>query len=233
MESADEAIPSVKVSAKISEISNTDLVNCTSSSIRKGIWDIFKNMFGQSSFSGLSQLAKSPTNSRRCAWVVVFFICIGLCTYHSIRFVTSYMEYPVVVSLDVENNKKLEFPAITVCNLNGNFTISNSFLYGNCYTFNAAWSSTSTPKTTTSVGAISGLTVELNLQRNDYLEKITPKLGARVVIHSPFAAPQPENEGIDISPGLVTSVTISKVTTERLPAPYKDKCRNYEEQSVL
>ncbi|XP_076337734.1 degenerin mec-4-like [Tachypleus tridentatus] len=37
----------------------------------------------------------------------------------------------------------------------------------------------------------------------------------------------PESEGIDISPGLQTSVMVSKVTFERLSPPYKDRCRNY------
>ncbi|XP_022236782.1 amiloride-sensitive sodium channel subunit alpha-like isoform X2 [Limulus polyphemus] len=84
-------------------------------------------------------------------------------------------------------------------------------------------------KTVKSVGAMSGLTLELNLQRDDYLDKITSTFGARVVVHDPRVIPLPESEGIDINPGLQTSIMISKVTFERLPAPYKDRCRNYKD----
>ncbi|XP_076330960.1 acid-sensing ion channel 4-A-like [Tachypleus tridentatus] len=308
--------------------SGAELTEPTSVAIENGVWDVCKYLFGQSSLSGVSQIAKSPTVCRRCIWVFVFCLCIGFCIYHSVSFVTSYLEYPVIVNLDVENNLELEFPAVTVCNLNGlrksvlmlqqhvnpnedlfnlllvagilsmdypksiivfpsrsavssckrndqdksqsysdirrffnilhklnttlrqklghqaqdfikkctwmdedcsyrNFTIFTSYLYGNCFTFNADWSNTSETKKVKSVGALSGLTLELNLERDEYLDEITSTVGARVVVHDSRIVPQPENEGIDISPGLQTSVMVSKVTFERLPPPYKDRCRNY------
>ncbi|XP_076330958.1 acid-sensing ion channel 4-A-like [Tachypleus tridentatus] len=281
--------------------SGAELTEPTSVAIENGVWDVCKYLFGQSSLSGVSQIAKSPTVCRRCIWVFVFCLCIGFCIYHSVSFVTSYLEYPVIVNLDVENNLELEFPAVTVCNLNGlrksalmlqqhvedlsisccftfisslfqprsavssckrndqdksqsysdirrffnilhklnttlrqklghqaqdfikkctwmdedcsyrNFTIFTSYLYGNCFTFNADWSNTSVTKKVKSMGALSGLTLELNLERDEYLDEITSTVGARVVVHDSRIVPQPENEGIDMSTGLQTSVMVSKI----------------------
>ncbi|XP_023226920.1 degenerin-like protein asic-1 [Centruroides sculpturatus] len=81
------------------------------------------------------------------------------------------------------------------------------------------------------IGTLSGLTLVLNLELEEYIYK-TQSVGARIVIHSSDEFPDTEGEGINILPGVETSIAINKKTTKRLPFPYKDRCRDYKKETT-
>ncbi|KAF8781979.1 Degenerin mec-10 like protein [Argiope bruennichi] len=55
--------------------------------------------------------------------------------------------------------------------------------------------------------------------------------GARILIHDPNEKPNPEEEGFNISPGYEILISMKKIITQRLPAPYKDKCMDYKKRT--
>ncbi|XP_054709162.1 acid-sensing ion channel 5-like [Uloborus diversus] len=79
---------------------------------------VAKDLLTKSSIYAVSQLVTSTGFVRKALWFIV--LCIGLigCFYESYRFLSLYFQYPVVTTLGVENNFKIDFPAVTVCNLN-------------------------------------------------------------------------------------------------------------------
>ncbi|GFU17812.1 FMRFamide-activated amiloride-sensitive sodium channel [Nephila pilipes] len=121
---------------------------------------------------------------------------------------------------------------IKSCSFNGeecshsDFSLHLDNMYGNCFTFNKA-NSSKPPLKTSFVGPNSGLTLELNVQSDDYIW-LTKSVGARVVIHDPYQEPTPQDQGINVSPGFETTLGLSKVVMKRLSYPYKDNCKDYE-----
>ncbi|GIX91890.1 FMRFamide-activated amiloride-sensitive sodium channel [Caerostris darwini] len=290
------------------------------------------NLLTNSSVYAVAQLVSSSGCGRKLLWFVVLVVGVLGCSYEVYRFLSLYFQYPVVITLEVQNTWKLNFPAVTVCNLNriplyyyeclrnnrtvedctsfcqrkkppqygpirpvltserqryascsnnfdgvfseqrtetleflnlylhlskeerhqlghqadsfirtcsfngescsiGNFSNFLSIEFGNCFTFNGKYGIDAEPLQTSYIGPNSGLELTLNLEVPDY-SPITPSVGARVVINKADSQPNPEDHGINISPGFETSVALKQTSIHRLPHPYRDKCRSYEEQSL-
>nr|XP_006818947.1 PREDICTED: degenerin del-1-like [Saccoglossus kowalevskii] len=100
-----------------------------------------------------------------------------------------------------------------------NFTKFVSSRYGNCYTFNSG-ANNSTVVKTNYAGPYYGLTLELFIEQNEYLDDYPDFAGVRVAIHSQKTMPFPEDDGFNVEPGRVTSVGIRRVEVTRLPHPY-------------
>ncbi|KAF8793408.1 FMRFamide-activated amiloride-sensitive sodium like protein [Argiope bruennichi] len=79
---------------------------------------ITNKVLGKSPVYVISQIGKAPNPLRKVIWL--FILILGLCAtfFEAYRFLTSFLEYPVVVSLHLDEKQDLEFPAVTVCNLN-------------------------------------------------------------------------------------------------------------------
>ncbi|GFQ74402.1 hypothetical protein TNCT_200441 [Trichonephila clavata] len=112
-----------------------------------------------------------------------------------------------------------------LCDRNHSKYFQNS-RYGNCITFNKG-NKEMKILTVSDSGPNTGLILELNLQY-DYYEKNTEAIGARVVIHDPSVYPSPEHEGFNLSPGFEILVSLQQSVTYRLPAPFRDRCIDYE-----
>ncbi|GBM10429.1 hypothetical protein AVEN_263344-1 [Araneus ventricosus] len=76
------------------------------------------NLLTKSSVYAVAQLVSSNGSSRKLLWFIVLLVGISGCSYEVYRFLTLYFQYPVVITLEVQNTWKLDFPAVTVCNLN-------------------------------------------------------------------------------------------------------------------
>lgn len=117
------------------------------------------------------------------------------------------------------------------------FTVSSVPIYGNCFTFNGNTSTSKDPQGGTRsadmVGFLHGLSMSLFLSTDDYMASVFPSSGARVVIHDNDNLPQPLEEGLDIMPGAITSISILQTRIERLEAPYPAQCYSRWEQSGL
>ncbi|XP_071112396.1 epithelial sodium channel subunit alpha-like [Haliotis cracherodii] len=104
-----------------------------------------------------------------------------------------------------------------------NFTHFYNYMHGNCYTFVP----TDVDYTFISqTGPLYGLSMMLYVEEAEYISSLSSGVGFKVVVHSPDTMPFPEDEGFDISPGFATSAGVTKVTVERVPAPYGN-CKLY------
>nr|QZK27839.1 amiloride-sensitive cation channel [Cupiennius salei] len=278
---------------------------------------VILNLLQKSSIYAVSQLVTSSGFARRILWFLVLLVGLLGCSYEIYHFLSLYFQYPVVITLEVKNDWKLDFPAVTVCNLNrisnlnyccllldispkkctsrrrykpiserqkyascssnfsgnfsdersrfltffdkylkadersrskfgyksidlitsctfngescsvGNFTEFKSIQFGNCFTFNRVYGKNGSTLQTPYIGPNSGLEISLSLDSDSYAP-ITPSIGARVVIHESDVDPNPEDNGINISPGYETSLALQQTSIYRLPEPYRDKCKQYK-----
>ncbi|XP_037781045.1 amiloride-sensitive sodium channel subunit alpha-like [Penaeus monodon] len=100
------------------------------------------------------------------------------------------------------------------------------YSYGTCYTFNSGLESTDsssvTPRTTSVSGpkvdmADNGLRAVFNVQAG--LALLSPEDGLRVIVHSPYLTPVPEEEGFNVGPGS-SSVAVGRTVFTRLGPPH-------------
>lgn len=76
--------------------------------------DLLKN----SSLYPLSQVASTKSIFRKFWWILVLIVGFSGSVYQVTMFLYHYLTNPVVVDLKVENKLVLDFPVVTVCNLN-------------------------------------------------------------------------------------------------------------------
>ncbi|XP_035696828.1 uncharacterized protein LOC118430223 [Branchiostoma floridae] len=98
------------------------------------------------------------------------------------------------------------------------FVSTQTEKYGNCFTFNSGrddkeW-------VTTRSGSSYGLKLTLNLETAEYLGLFGNKAGARVSIHPVNSTPFPETDGVDVPPGMATSISVRSLVITRTPFPY-------------
>ena len=68
------------------------------------------------------------------------------------------------------------------------------------------------------ISMISGLTLDLFVNEDQYLPEMIDKVGVRVVIHNQSDVAFPEQDGFSIPPGMASFVGITKVCTQVKPA---------------
>ncbi|CAI9741142.1 degenerin del-10 [Octopus vulgaris] len=55
---------------------------------------------------------------RRLLWLLLVLLCLGLMSYQIIDRIIYYYSWPVTVNVDINYNKTLIFPSVTICNQN-------------------------------------------------------------------------------------------------------------------
>uniref|UniRef100_V9KZ63 Amiloride-sensitive sodium channel subunit alpha-like protein n=1 Tax=Callorhinchus milii TaxID=7868 RepID=V9KZ63_CALMI len=99
---------------------------------------------------------------------------------------------------------------------NNNYTTFSHPRYGTCYTLNTgpvSWR-------VLGPGSANGLT--LTLQVGEGLRFLTPGFGVRLMVHDPKQTPILEDDGIDLLPGLETSVSLRLESVRRLGGGLSD-----------
>ncbi|GFO34209.1 amiloride-sensitive sodium channel subunit gamma [Plakobranchus ocellatus] len=125
----------------------------------------------------------------------------------------------------VEQSGHLKKNMIASCEFNGyqcsplNFTFFHNHKYGNCYTFNSAFSGNPT-QTTRFQGPENGLKMELFINQDEYVANLATEVGARIVIHKRGSMPFPEDKGVTVMPGHATSIGMKQMQFSRLPPPH-------------
>lgn len=95
-----------------------DLPKEDNDDINKDLASVTKYLLKKSSIYAVSQVGHAESPYRKILWVIVLAAGLFGCGYEIYRFLVLYFQYPVVVNLQVENERSLEFPAVTICNLN-------------------------------------------------------------------------------------------------------------------
>ena len=84
----------------------------------KVIQEAFKDFGSQTSISGINNSGKGKSVARSSIWLVIFSM-LGYFTVRGIHdIVVEFFEYPVITNTDLTYNTEVDFPAVTICNLN-------------------------------------------------------------------------------------------------------------------
>lgn len=75
-------------------------------------------LFGESSVPGVRDIAVSRSFLRRLFWICSFFFFGFLALRDISQLVSEYYTYPITVDVRLRDSRRLQFPAVTVCNLN-------------------------------------------------------------------------------------------------------------------
>ncbi|XP_077520087.1 acid-sensing ion channel 2-like [Amblyomma americanum] len=70
---------------------------------------------------------------------------------------------------------------------------------------------------------VDGLTLVLDIEKDEYLRS-SSEMGIIVMVHRRGVSPDPNEDGMYLSPYMTTYIGIEMRMMERLPAPYKDRC---------
>ncbi|GIY30619.1 degenerin deg-1 [Caerostris extrusa] len=77
-----------------------------------------------------------------------------------------------------------------------------------------------------------GLTLTLNIERNEYWNLLSPEYGVRIMVHPREAYPTVDRGGIVLHPGTKTYMSIRIREIERLPAPYGDCTKTFQDSPL-
>ncbi|XP_077865068.1 uncharacterized protein LOC102808261 [Saccoglossus kowalevskii] len=99
------------------------------------------------------------------------------------------------------------------------FRIFTNDKYGNCFTFNHGSNNTEILNST-QAGSSYGLRLTLFTEQNEYISIFGQDSGVRVSIHDHRVEPFPEEDGLTVRPGAVTSVSMKQGKIQRLGHPY-------------
>lgn len=117
------------------------------------------------------------------------------------------------------------------CKFNGkkcsssDFNLYHNYYYGNCFRFNGGLNSTGHSvqfKKSTKPGWRFGLQLELDSGDPNTTIKLSYRSGFRIVIHNQSTDIFPEEDDLNVGPGLETNIGVSRLFLSRLPSPYSD-----------
>ncbi|GBL76338.1 Acid-sensing ion channel 4 [Araneus ventricosus] len=108
--------------------------NSISKNMNSNSKDLLKDTIGTSPLPAVSQIWKAETKLWKLFWLFVLLLSSCGCAYNVKNFLTVFFKYPVLIDVSVQNRDSLEFPAVTICNLNRMHE-----LYTNCVLEDMPW----------------------------------------------------------------------------------------------
>ncbi|XP_067126307.1 acid-sensing ion channel 4-A-like [Centruroides vittatus] len=303
-------------------------LNLEAQSQNSSLCGLCRSFAYRSSAHGVQRIASSQDNARRLMWSVVFLFAIAGCGFHSVYLILTYLSYPRMTITEEIHADHIDFPALTVCNLNPLkkssirehllethqsvsefynqdkydddddeieergicFRSENEFLnksktmdlsdvwmsviatkdslmkcghqaqdlitqctynarncfndsstivlldqypsprYGLCHTIVVDKEPLRKVKKT---GLSLGLRLTLNIEREDYLDLVSPEFGARLLVHPKGTYPTLQGGGVVLQPGTKTYVGVRMRKIERLPAPYRGCYDNFQSSQLI
>ncbi|ESN98358.1 hypothetical protein HELRODRAFT_177242 [Helobdella robusta] len=232
---------------------------------------------------GVGTIALSTGRFKKIFWICFTFAATAVLIFNLYRQIQKYFDYSVSVGISIQHANDIDFPAITLCNINPvkksqfqrnyqtttsapvlpketflkaellteilsnsskrfGYTLNDLVLnctfagsncdpkyffqfynpiHGNCFVFNSGWQVASLKSHRT--GRRYGLMMTLNINQDEYVSDAGDTAGIRLVVHIGLQAPFPEDQGILVSPGHLTSISLKKIVVERRGQPYS-KC---------
>jgi hypothetical protein len=67
---------------------------------------------------GLRSVGRAYSIRNRVFWIIIFTVASGLMLYFVVSAVLQYFAYSTQTSIEVQLDRKMPFPAVTVCNAN-------------------------------------------------------------------------------------------------------------------
>ena len=78
----------------------------------------FQDFGAETSISGINNAAKGKSKLRSLIWFLIFSVLAYFTVDGIYEIVIEYFEYPVITSTDIKSEPEVDFPAVTICNLN-------------------------------------------------------------------------------------------------------------------
>lgn len=95
--------------------------------------------------------------------------------------------------------------------------------HGNCFTYGMESGEAAKESLSGFTGPKFGLELMFQLEKDQYMPT-SREAGVKIVVHDRGAKADPDQDAINISPGVVTYVGVQMLNITRLPAPYPDEC---------
>ncbi|XP_038078279.1 amiloride-sensitive sodium channel subunit beta-like isoform X2 [Patiria miniata] len=83
-----------------------------------GLLYVVSHRLAESGAHGIPNIQRANSTCRRLVWTVLFLAGFGMFIYQGTVLVIKYYSYPINVNIEVRTPKKVQFPAVTWCNLN-------------------------------------------------------------------------------------------------------------------
>ena len=122
-------IKSLKRSSIVNEETHENVKNL------KNIWRLLRTMMEEwmtfTNWTGPSKILRTKFMFQRIIWIFLFFSFMGATIYVMVLTTTSYLSYSELTSIEFVWNVPVQFPTITICNLNPFFIkdLISSFSY--------------------------------------------------------------------------------------------------------
>ena len=87
-------------------------------SLKSVLWDVLYNFGDQTSIAGLNNAVHRKSWGKKVYWAVLFIIFCYFTIDGIVLVFINYYDRNVTTSTDLTNRPSVEFPAITLCNLN-------------------------------------------------------------------------------------------------------------------
>ncbi|XP_030852712.1 amiloride-sensitive sodium channel subunit alpha [Strongylocentrotus purpuratus] len=84
----------------------------------RSVTSLFSYFLENTTFHGLPRIFGAPFFLEKLFWVLAFLTCLGVFTYQGTKIVKDYISYPYSTRTDIITESSLDFPAVTICNVN-------------------------------------------------------------------------------------------------------------------
>ena len=84
----------------------------------KVLKETLKDFGGETSIAGINNCGKGKSLVRSSIWLVIFTVLGYYTVVGFLDIVFEYLEYPVITTTDISHQNQVDFPAVTICNLN-------------------------------------------------------------------------------------------------------------------
>lgn len=103
---------------KTSTVTEAETSEPSEAEVRSNCCGTARNLYSLSTVPGFSQIAQSKHPIRILLWFVAFVGLGSVAIRNLYDLLDEYFQYPLTVSIRLEDMTNVEFPAVTFCNLN-------------------------------------------------------------------------------------------------------------------
>ena len=109
------------------------------------------------------------------------------------------------------------------CDINKDFRTAFYSQHGNCFTYAMEGGEALKESLSGFTGPKFGLELLFNLEKDQYMPT-SREAGVKIIVHDRGQKGDPDQDAINVSPGVVTYVGVQMLNISRLPSPFPDEC---------
>ena len=100
------------------ESTNKNMEKDEKLSLKRKIKSIFVDWLQSSTSHGIPNIVRLDNNFLKIIWIICYLASVSYCIYNIFQIIQSYLNLDVIINQHVIYDSPIEFPAVTVCNLN-------------------------------------------------------------------------------------------------------------------